>query len=207
MAPSRETTAGIVLVGGHSRRMGRPKAWLEWGGRTLLQHAIAEIARGCGMVAVLSRTEDQELPELPPSIERWHDVQPDAGPLAAVADGLGRFAGRAEAVAVCACDQPFFDATAVRWLTGQLDGAHAVVPRHGGFLNPVAAVYAPAAASDMAELARTSGARAQRIGELPMLRVVEAAAAPNRRFVLGCNTHAEYLRLRELARLPFPETP
>ena len=39
---------GIVLAGGRSTRMGRPKAWLPVGDRTMLETVVAAIAAGLG---------------------------------------------------------------------------------------------------------------------------------------------------------------
>jgi len=36
------TSAGLILAAGSSRRMGRPKQLLPWGGRPLLEHIVAE---------------------------------------------------------------------------------------------------------------------------------------------------------------------
>ena len=36
--------AGIVLCGGRSQRMGRPKALLPWFGRSLIEHTVATLA-------------------------------------------------------------------------------------------------------------------------------------------------------------------
>ena len=37
--------AGVVLCGGRSSRMGRPKAWLSWRGRPLLVHVVEQLRR------------------------------------------------------------------------------------------------------------------------------------------------------------------
>jgi CTP:molybdopterin cytidylyltransferase MocA len=43
--------AALILAAGESRRMGRPKALLDWGGRTLLQHQIDVLTKaGCDPV-------------------------------------------------------------------------------------------------------------------------------------------------------------
>ena len=57
--------AGIVLAGGRSRRMGTPKAWLDWHGTTLLRRACGIVARGTSGPVIVVRAPGQELPELP----------------------------------------------------------------------------------------------------------------------------------------------
>ena len=48
-------TAGIVLAGGRSSRMGAPKAWLDWHGSTLLRRTCGLVARGTGGPVVVVR--------------------------------------------------------------------------------------------------------------------------------------------------------
>jgi molybdenum cofactor guanylyltransferase len=42
---ARVVLAGVVLAGGRSARMGRPKSGLEWHGATLLFRTAAVVAR------------------------------------------------------------------------------------------------------------------------------------------------------------------
>ncbi len=44
MASVRISAGGIVLCGGQSKRMGRPKAWLPFGGETMLQRVVRVLA-------------------------------------------------------------------------------------------------------------------------------------------------------------------
>ncbi|MEE9293019.1 MAG: NTP transferase domain-containing protein, partial [Acidobacteriota bacterium] len=37
---------GVILAGGRSTRMGRPKAWLPFGGRTMLQAVVEAVREG-----------------------------------------------------------------------------------------------------------------------------------------------------------------
>ena len=55
--------AGVVLAGGRSTRMGRPKASLEWHGSTLLHRVTGIVARAVDGPVVVVRAPDQELPD------------------------------------------------------------------------------------------------------------------------------------------------
>src|ERR1700683_1109096 len=58
-------SAGVVLAGGRSSRMGVPKAALEWHGSTLLARTVGILARATGGPVVVVRASGQDLPELP----------------------------------------------------------------------------------------------------------------------------------------------
>jgi molybdopterin-guanine dinucleotide biosynthesis protein A len=57
--------AAIVLAGGRSRRMGRPKALLDWHGSTLVHRAAGLVAREVDGPVVVVRAAGQPLPALP----------------------------------------------------------------------------------------------------------------------------------------------
>ena len=57
----------VILCGGESKRMGRPKAWLTFGGERMLQRVVRLVANVVDDVAVVA-APGQELPSLPPSI-------------------------------------------------------------------------------------------------------------------------------------------
>src|ERR1700693_6592999 len=63
-----ESSAGVVLAGGRSSRMGTPKAALEWHGSTLLRRTVGILARATGGPVVGVRAPGQELPALPPDV-------------------------------------------------------------------------------------------------------------------------------------------
>lgn len=54
---STPRVAGIVLAGGLSSRMGRPKAWLPFGPETLLQRVVRIIGQVVAAVVVCRRDE------------------------------------------------------------------------------------------------------------------------------------------------------
>ena len=71
---------GLVLAGGHSRRMGRDKTVLEFNGQTLLQRTVALLQTlfPSVLVSVRGIREDVAVPQVV-------DELPDAGPLAGLA--------------------------------------------------------------------------------------------------------------------------
>ena len=161
--------AGIVLCGGRSRRMGRPKALLPWFGPTLVEHVVSQLAPCVDEVLVVTA---RDLP-----IERLVaklgarlvlDREAGRGPLAALRDGLA--AARAEHAFVTATDAPFLTAAAVEALFEQAEaGARAghegaVVPRAEGFLQVLSAVYPGGAWREADALleAERAGSRTQR---------------------------------------------
>ena len=98
--------AVLVLAGGEGRRLGGPKAWLDWSGEPLLGRVVRRLSPLSDRVVVAARS-GQRLPDGP--WERVDDAIADAGPLAGVAAGLTALSGPGAALraAVCACDADF----------------------------------------------------------------------------------------------------
>ncbi len=110
--------AAVVLAAGGSVRMGRPKAMLPWGGRSLLRHAVdAAVGGECEpVVVVLGAAADRlrlELDGVP--VVAAENPDWELGPGTSVRVGVAA-AGPADAVVFLACDQPLVDAAHVRRL-------------------------------------------------------------------------------------------
>jgi molybdenum cofactor guanylyltransferase len=137
------TSAGIVLAGGRSRRMGAPKATIQWHGSTLLRRAAGIVARVVDGPVVVVAARGQRLPALPAGVEVAQDARTGRGPLEGLAAGLRATAGRADATYVCALDMPFQHPSFIRHVLRSLDGDHDVaLPHTHGFDQPLAAAYA-----------------------------------------------------------------
>jgi molybdenum cofactor guanylyltransferase len=135
-------TAGIVLVGGRSSRMGTPKAALEWHGSTLLRRTVGIVARVTDGPVVVVRAPGQELPELPAPVEVVDDPREGLGPVQGLAAGLAAVADRAGAAFVCSTDLPFLHPAFVRRvLRAVADGADVGLPVARGYPQPLAAAY------------------------------------------------------------------
>ena len=141
MSAAGPRLAGLILAGGASRRMGRPKALLEWGGKPLLQHQINELtAAGCDPLVVIVAAPAAKIRAgvrcAPPC--RWvENVETEGGRASSVrlgaaqlAEALGEVGG---AVVVVNVDQPCRAETVRRleaaWRSG---GAAIVAPRYEG---------------------------------------------------------------------------
>jgi molybdenum cofactor guanylyltransferase len=163
--------AGIVLCGGESRRMGRPKAWLPFGGTTLLGHVAGSLTAVAQPVVVVAAA-GQDLPPLPAGIEVARDAGPGRGPLQALAAGLVAVAGRADLAFATSCDAPFVRPAFVRRLVERLDERPVCLPDVDGFLHPLAAVYRVSILADVERvLARSRRRLIDLLNAVPHRRV------------------------------------
>ena len=131
----------VVLAGGRSSRMGRPKALLDWHGLTAVEHAVGVVREGVegGPVCVV-RAPGQELPPLAAIVVE--DPIAYGGPLAALQAGLVALGGHVEVVFACGVDTPLLVPAFVRAVVGAVrEGDDAVVPVIGGRAQPLLAAY------------------------------------------------------------------
>jgi molybdopterin-guanine dinucleotide biosynthesis protein A len=135
-------SAGIVLAGGRSTRMGSPKADLEWHGSTLLRRITGVVGRAVDGPVVVVRAPGQALPALPDGVEVVEDAREGRGPLQGLAAGLAAVRDRAPAAYASSTDVPLLHPRFVRRVLDALgDDADVVLPEIGGFPQPLAAVY------------------------------------------------------------------
>ncbi|HET8945852.1 MAG TPA: molybdenum cofactor guanylyltransferase [Candidatus Polarisedimenticolia bacterium] len=184
---------GIVLAGGRSTRMGRDKASIDLGGRTLLTRAVEIIRRAGGTPVVVSPPR----PDLDRLGVRLLDDE-GTGPLQALRMGLGAASGPAFALA---CDLPLLPAEVVAFLVDGLSGAPAVVPRALGKLQVLAAAYGPSAvaAIDAALAAGETSVQGAVAALEPRIVEMDALAAwGDERMFLNVNTPEDLRRAAEL---------
>ncbi|QJY48537.1 NTP transferase domain-containing protein [Pseudonocardia broussonetiae] len=137
-----EGTAGVVLSGGRSSRMGRAKAALEWHGSTLLHRTAALLARTVDGPVLVVASPGQELPALPAGVEVVEDPVEGVGPMQGIATGLTALRDRAGTAFVCSTDMPFLHPAFVRRvLRASGPGVDVALPFARGFRQPLAAAY------------------------------------------------------------------
>ncbi len=167
-------TVGVVLAGGASRRMGRDKAALAVDGETLAARAARRLLGVCPRVAIADggRGLVPGLPSLPDASA--------AGPAAGILGAARAWPGHP--LLVLACDLPQVSEALLRELVrlqpvaaGGEAAATAdpdwVVPRWERGLEPLCALYRPAALAALAAAVERGIAAPHRLAEAAGLRV------------------------------------
>jgi len=187
--------AGIVLCGGESSRMGRPKAWLPFAGEIMLPRVVRLLREAVGPVVVVA-APGQDVPLLPTEVAIVRDEEKGRGPLQGLAAGLAALRGRADAAYLSSCDVPFLKPAFVRRLV-ELLGDHVIcVPRIGDHHHPLAAVYRLDVEPVVRRLLAENRLRPFFLFEAVATRVVEAAELadvdPTFQTLRNLNTPEEY---------------
>jgi molybdopterin-guanine dinucleotide biosynthesis protein A len=132
--------SGIILCGGRSTRMGRPKALLPFGPQTLLERMTGILGQVCDEIVVVA-AKGQELPPLPPVVRVVYDRQDLRGPLEGLSAGLAALSEDLQSAYLTSCDAALLRPTLVRQVAGLLGPYQAAAPVMGGYLQPLSAVY------------------------------------------------------------------
>jgi molybdopterin-guanine dinucleotide biosynthesis protein A len=133
-------TAGIVLCGGKSTRMGVPKATLPFGPETMLQRVVRLLGTVVDPIVVVA-AKDQELPELPPAVPITRDERDARGPLEGLRAGLKALPAAADGAYVTSCDVPLLVPAFVQRMIELLGEHDIAVMEIDGFTHPLSAVY------------------------------------------------------------------
>ncbi len=133
----------IVLCGGRSSRMGRPKAWLPFGpDEVMLQRVVRLVREAVGPVVVVA-APDQELPRLPEGVLVARDPVSDRGPLQGLAAGMSALPSGVELAFATATDVPFLAPSWIVRLRDLIRTNDLAMPFIGGYHHPLAALYRP----------------------------------------------------------------
>lgn len=190
---------GIVLAGGRSTRMGRPKAWLPVGGRTMLEAVVGAIVDGLRDQAapiIVVGAPGQDLPPLGAPARRIDDDIEGEGPLRGMAAGLAALQGLAQAAFVSSCDVPLLKPAFVARMLALLGDHDIAVPVVAGLHHPLAAVYRIEVLQAVRDLLAKNRRRPFFLFEECRTRLVAAvdleAADPDLDSLKNLNTPEEY---------------
>src|SRR5262245_15826597 len=140
---------GFITAGGKSSRMGEDKAWLELGGRAMIEHVIAALAPVTKKMAIIANTPAYQHLGFPV----FADLNPGIGPLEAIRTALSN--AQTRHVILVACDMPFVTPDLFK-LMASIRGDHCATVPVGADekLEPLCAIYCQNALSPATNLIR-----------------------------------------------------
>lgn len=139
-SPTRETLplplTALVLCGGKSRRMGRPKAFLPYEGTTVIEHVLNKVRDLFSEVFLVANEPDlyENL-----GVDVVKDILPYRGPLGGILSGL--LVSSHSHAFVIACDMPLVERKIIREMSSKRHGNDVVVLAHEQGIEPLLAVY------------------------------------------------------------------
>lgn len=167
-----QSVGGIVLCGGRSSRMGRPKLTLPFGDEPMIGRVVRILRATVGPVVVVA-APGQEVPPLPNDVRILRDDQEHLGPLAGLAVGLRALAGEVDAAFVSSCDVPLICSEFIVEIIRRLGSHELAVPKEGDFYHPLAAVYRTSLADRAGHLVA-----AQRLRPLFLIQASDSVEIP-----------------------------
>ncbi len=126
----------LILCGGKSKRMGRPKAFLPYQGSVMIAHAIG-LVRQLFAEVFLVTNEPELFDGL--DIDIIKDILPHRGPLGGILSGL-LIAGHHHSF-VIACDMPFINSELIEEMVGQRKESDILVLAHESGIEPLIGIY------------------------------------------------------------------
>jgi molybdopterin-guanine dinucleotide biosynthesis protein len=141
-----------LLAGGQSTRMGEDKAFVPFQDGTLLEWMRDRFAPLFSHVFVVAR-EPSRFHSL--GLPVVNDALTEGGSAVGVYTAV--LAAPTERVVCLACDMPFVTSSLLRVLADKSEGLDVFVPRHGGYLQPLCAVYGKKTLDAYREFIRSGG--------------------------------------------------
>ena len=161
-AEAKDRASAVILAGGKSSRMGRPKALLQFDGEPLILHLVRTLkplfadivvvaAPGEGFVELSSllRSQPNELNQLnkpnepnklnQPEVTLVRDEVAYQGPVGGIYYGLREAQG--EFAFLTSCDAPFLNLPLISYLVSQISNYDVVAPYWQERFQPLHAVY------------------------------------------------------------------
>jgi molybdopterin-guanine dinucleotide biosynthesis protein A len=190
---------GFITAGGLSSRMGRDKAWLEIGGRPMIEHVLAALLPVTASVAVIAN--GPEYSRL--GLRVFRDTFIGIGPLEAIRTSLVN--AQAPRVALVGCDLPFVTPELFSFLLGFKGDHQAIVPvGDDGRLEPLCAVYSAGALGPVVDLIKRGERKVSRLFDIVPTRLVASNELRHLKgfelFFRNINTPEDYDRACEVIR-------
>jgi molybdopterin-guanine dinucleotide biosynthesis protein A len=137
---------GLILCGGKSLRMGRPKAFLPYHGTTMIAHILTTV-RDLFNEVFLVANEPGLFEGL--GFDVVKDILPYRGPLGGILSGL--LVASNHYSFVLACDMRFVDRKLIRVMTMRRHGSDVLVLVHPNGIEPLIGIYSKSCIKPMEE--------------------------------------------------------
>lgn len=126
----RTAVTGFILAGGKSSRMGRDKASLPFGNKTLAEQVVQRVRPSVDRLILIGRPENVEGLRCLAGVDAvWVDAKPDQGPLMGIYTGLCHT--RTALNLFLPCDMPWVAEPLLRRIVQSLlEGAEVVASWH-----------------------------------------------------------------------------
>lgn len=185
-------TVGLVLIGGRSERMGRPKALIELGGVPLWRRAVDSLAPHADNVIFLGNVPGFEPP---PSYRLINDDPPGIGPLGGIVAGLEGSGYQHHLL--LAVDYPLVSPEFLRALRDRGGEFETVCGMQGGFVEPLLGYYHADCAPVIRRMLQEGDSRTHRlIGRVKNLVITEVEMLkidPSKMTYFNVNTPSDLL--------------
>lgn len=127
---------GIVLAGGKSKRLGKNKAFIQLGGKPVIQWVLDALRELCDEL-LISANEVELYSGLGVRVIR--DAPMGKGALVGLYSALIEM--RNDFAFVAACDMPFLSRALLSYMMSHARDCDALVPRVGEYIDPLHAIY------------------------------------------------------------------
>jgi molybdopterin-guanine dinucleotide biosynthesis protein A len=195
MSDQRLPAAGLVLAGGGSRRMGRNKLSLAWGGGTLLTRIGNVLNHTVQSTWIVGLPETIPLPELP-GVRFISEGNP-IGPLGGLQAGLAAMAE--PAALVVAADMPFVGPESIRRLWRLAAGAEVTLLQAADGIHPLFGIYRRSCLPAVRRAMEQGLHRMTSFWDALPVRVIDIGDDPFwARVLVNVNTPADYRRALRL---------
>ena len=195
MLKSLDDITGVILVGGKSRRMGRDKAFLEVGGKTLFERVLEAFRENFSRILLVGDRAERFVRYALPV---YADLYPGSA-LGGLYTGLHY--AETDHVFVSSCDLAFPSSGVIRHLCSLTGACDAVVPKFAHGYEPLFAAYSKNCLVPMKSLLEERNYCVYDV--YPQLKVrdvagdeLEAVAGSPQAF-LNLNTPEEYEAVKE----------
>ncbi len=193
--------SSIILAGGHSSRLSQDKCSLVLAGEGLLERLITRLTRlDSEVIVVLAQGQKEPCWSRPRQVKITTDTLSGRGPLMGIYSGL-KLSQDPHNVVV-ACDMPFLNVNLLRYMMGLTAGFDVVIPRIGGLVEPLHAVYSRNCLAVMGRMLDEGNFKISNLLEMVKVRYVEESEIhsfdPQHLSLFNINTPADVERAQQI---------